>query len=117
VADYKKIQYFGDTSGQTIYGMIMRCSDSAFLDTDSHFRETPTSPYKAFTEKTVAGVLSKIYEFSNNTDVWANGYYYVFIYLQAGGAPAINTDTMLQSGTLLISGDSIVQPAFSFASV
>jgi len=60
----KKIQYFGADTGKTIYGLIMRCRDGAFLDSDYHFRETPVAPARIFAEKTISAMASKIYEFS-----------------------------------------------------
>ena len=113
MAATKKLTYIGADSGKTLYAIIMRQRDGAYLDSDFKFRETPTAPAQAFTEKTLAGMLSKNYLWSNATTVWENGHYTVSIYDQAGGVPALNTDTLIASATLYVNGDEIIEPSYS----
>jgi len=80
----KNLAYIGADSAKTIFATLMRQRDGAYLDSDFKYRETPTAPAQAFTEKTLAGMLSKNYLWSNATTVWENGHYTVSIYDQAG---------------------------------
>lgn len=114
----KKIQYFGSDTGKTIYGLIMRCRDGAFLDSDFKFRETPVAPAHVFTEKTIATMASKIYEFTNSSFVWEDGLYQIFFYEEVG-APvvALNLDTHLTSATIFIRGDEIYERNYSYSAI
>lgn len=109
----KKLTYIGADSGKTLYAIIMRQKDGTYLDSDFKFRETPTAPAQAFTEKTLASMLTKNYLWSNATNVWDDGYYVVSIYDQAGASPAFNTDALISSGTLFVYHDEIQEPPYS----
>jgi hypothetical protein len=113
MAGTKKLTYIGADSGKTLYAIIMRQRDNAYLDSDFKFRETPTAPAQAFTEKTLAAMLTKNYLWSNSTYAWEDGHYTVAIYDQAGGVPAFNTDTLIASATLFVLDDEIKEPAYS----
>ena len=114
----KKIQYFGADTGKTIYGLIMRCRDGAFLDSDYHFRETPVAPARIFAEKTISAMASKIYEFSNATDVWENGLYQIFFYEEVGvPVVALNLDTHLTSGTFYIFNDEMLERNYAYSAI
>lgn len=109
----KKFTYVGTASGDTIYALIQRDRDNAYLDSDMKFRETPTTPAQALSELTLGGVGTQRYQFSDATEAWETGYYHITIYKQAGAGAAFNTDTVLAVFTLYVLGDEIKEQPFS----
>jgi len=108
----KSFEYGHTETGKTLYALIKRLKDGAWLDVDLKFRETPTNPFQAFTEKTLAGVATKIYEWSDATEVWNNGGYTIYLYEQAGGAPAIADDLISSSTTYIFNDEQLERNHF-----
>jgi hypothetical protein len=114
----KKIQYFGADTGKTIYAVIMRCSDGFILDSDFHFKALPLAPARIFAEKTITAMASKIYEFTDATDVWDDGLYQLFFYEEvAPPIVALSTDTHLTSATVYMKGDAIYERSYSYSAI
>jgi hypothetical protein len=113
----KKFYYDGLDTGKTIYVIILRTKDGAYLDSDFHFKETPASPYLAMTELTPAAVASKIYYLADSTTVWEDGTYQMFVYEQAGVSPATNTDDKLSSSTFYIKSDEILERNYFYSAI
>jgi hypothetical protein len=112
----KSFEYGHTETGKTIYALIKRLKDGAWLDTNKKFRETPTDPFQDFTEKTLAGVATKIYEWSDATEVWNDGGYTIYLYEQDGGAPGI-ADDLISSSTTYIKNDEQLERNYFYSLV
>lgn len=103
---------YGYTTGSTIYAVIVRAEDGYVLDsTDGTFKANLaacTDPYCDLAES--ATIIGR-YSYSTSAAVWNDGPYTATIYLQAGGSPAIATDTVLDTANIYIAGDAAAAAA------
>ena len=114
MAEVKKFSYKGSVTNLTIYFTLRRLKDDYYLDnTDKTFKAAPADYTMDLTEKTIGATKIQVYEFSDNTAIWNDGYYELNVYEKIGGAEALNTDTLLFSGTLLLRGDKIIERSWT----
>lgn len=108
MAAAKKLSGFRGT-GVTIYAIVRREADSYRLnDADGTFAAAPADPYLSLAEDSV---IKGFYEVSESRKVWNNGAYTLFLYQQAGGAPAPASDTLFDRQSLYINNDALASTA------
>jgi hypothetical protein len=102
------VKKFGTTkivTGSTVYCIIRREVDGYRMnDADGAFAAAPADPYVSLTEDSV---LKGFYEKSESRTAWEPGWYKIFFYKQAGGAPAPASDTLPDFIDLFVVGDQI----------
>lgn len=116
----KKITYTGASTALNLYATIIRMADGYYLDvTDKTFKSPLALEANAalpLTEKVVipAGTKTQVYEWTDATTVWDDGYYLIHIYERAGAAPVFNTDVILATATLKSCRDQLVERSYSY---
>jgi hypothetical protein len=105
MANVKKLSTTKIVTGSTVYCIIRREVDGYYLnDADGAFANAPADPYDELAED---GTIKGLYEISESRTAWEPGWYKVFFYKQAGGAPAPASDTLPDSLDLFVVGDQI----------
>ena len=93
------------SAGKTIYCTVKKQADDTVLDNDDGtfkaFGSVTTFPNPLAADANQA----RLYEFSENRAVWADGEYIVIFYLQAGGSPVPATDNIISAAVVNIDTD------------
>ena len=110
MANLKKMNFASNTVG-TYYCVVRRDLDGWIMDsTDGIFYADPAAKFNTLAEDPV---ISKLYIFTESRQVWNDGFYQVFAYLQMGGSPDLDSDLLVGVGSATFESDVEVAGAVS----
>jgi hypothetical protein len=95
-------------TGETAYVIVQYLwIENIYLnDADGSLSTSPADPYVSLTEH---GVAKGFYELWESRDVWGQGMYRAYFYIQAGGSPSPVADALADVQEFFVVGDQIAQ--------
>lgn len=105
MAKTKKFSFFLQTSGLTVYAVVIQLDTGYYLDdADGNFAAAPADPYQEVTE---SATLAGRYTYNESRYAWANGAYEILCYSQLGGSPNPLIDTPVASAKFDLYNDGL----------